>query len=117
MPNQPVPLATGSRDSYSFEAFTLDLTRGCLIHEGQEVKLRPKSFELLRYLVERSGRLVGRAELMQAIWPDTFVSEESLAQCLMEVRRALHDDSQRHIKTVHRRGYIFLTEVKEPASA
>jgi len=117
MSDSSVQPASGPKHTFSFEGFTLDLVRGCLIHEGQEVKLRPKSFELLRYLVERSGRLVGRAELMQAIWPDTFVSEESLAQCLMEVRRALHDDSQRHIKTVHRRGYIFLTEVKEPASA
>ncbi len=114
MSNQPVQLATGPRDSYSFEGFTLDLTRGCLLREGQEVKLRPKSFELLRYLVERGGRLVGRTELMQAIWPDTFVSEESLAQCLMEVRRALQDDSQRIVKTVPRRGYIFLTKVSEP---
>ena len=102
-------------NSYCFESFTLDLNRGCLLHEGREVKLRPKSFEMLRYLVERGGRLVGREELMQAIWPDTFVSEESLAQCLMEVRRALQDDSQRFVKTVPRRGYIFLTKVSEPA--
>jgi DNA-binding winged helix-turn-helix (wHTH) protein/TolB-like protein/tetratricopeptide (TPR) repeat protein len=100
-----------SAPSYHFQGFTLDLTRGCLLHEGQEVKLRPKSFEVLRYLVERPGRLVGRAELMQAIWPDTFVSDESLAQCLMEVRRALQDDSQRLVKTVPRRGYIFQTEL------
>ena len=99
---------------YSFESFTLDLNRGCLLQDGREVKLRPKSFEMLRYLVERGGRLVGREELMQAIWPDTFVSEESLAQCLMEVRRALQDDSQRFVKTVPRRGYIFLTKVSEP---
>ncbi len=115
MSNQPAQPAAESKDSYCFGSFTLDLIRGCLLHEGREVKLRPKSFELLRYLVERGGRLVGRAELMQAIWPDTFVSEESLAQCLMEVRRALQDDSQRFVKTVPRRGYIFLTEVREPA--
>ena len=115
MSNQPDPAAAGSKQSYSFGDFTLDLNRGCLLREGQEVKLRPKSFELLRYLVERGGRLVGRVELMQAIWPDTFVSEESLAQCLMEVRRALQDDSQRFVKTVPRRGYIFVTEVSGQA--
>ena len=112
-PDQPSP---GLKHSYCFAGYTLDLIRGCLLQEGQEVKLRPKSFELLRYLVERGGRLVGRAELMQAIWPDTFVSEESLAQCLMEVRRALKDDSQRLVKTVPRRGYIFITEVGGPAA-
>src|SRR5712692_10533321 len=106
-----------SNQSYSSEDFTLDLMRGCLLREGREVKLRPKSFELLRYLVERGGRLIGREELTQAIWPDTFVSDESLAQCLMEVRRALQDDSQRFVKTVPRRGYIFLTKVSEPAPA
>jgi DNA-binding winged helix-turn-helix (wHTH) protein/TolB-like protein/Tfp pilus assembly protein PilF len=106
-----------SQPSYHFEGFTLDLIRGCLLREGQEVKLRPKSFEVLRYLVERSGRLVGRAELMQAIWPDTFVSEESLAQCLMDVRRALQDDSQRLIKTVPRRGYLFQAEVRTTPAA
>ncbi len=106
MSNQPV-------HSLSFDGFTLDLARGCLLREGQEVKLRPKSFELLRYLVERHGRLVGRTELMQAIWPDTFVSDESLAQCLMDVRRALQDDAQRIVKTVPRRGYIFLTKVND----
>ena len=116
MPNQPEPPAAALERSYRFEDFTLDLNRGCLLHQGQEVKLRPKSFELLKYLVERGGRLVGRTELMQAIWPDTFVSEESLAQCLMEVRRALRDDSQRLVKTVPRRGYIFATEVSDPAA-
>jgi len=117
MSNQLAQPAAGSKQSYSFGGFTLDLNRGCLLHEGREVKLRPKSFELLRYLVERGGRLVGRAELMQAIWPDTFVSEESLAQCLMEVRRALQDDSQRFVKTVPRRGYIFVTKVSAPEPA
>jgi len=113
MSNQPDPRATQA--SYQFEGFTLDLIRGCLLYQGQEVKLRPKSFEVLRYLVENGGRLVGRAELMQAIWPDTFVSEESLAQCLMEVRRALQDDAQRLVKTVPRRGYILAAEVRAAA--
>src|SRR5215831_14626555 len=95
MSDSPAQPAASSSRGFRFTGFTLDLLRGCLIHEGREVKLRPKSFEVLKYLVERSGRLVSRAELMQAIWPDTSVTEESLAQCLMEVRRALQDDSQR----------------------
>jgi len=117
MSNVPDQPGAGSKPSYCFEGFKLDLDSGCLLQEGREVKLRPKSFELLKYLVERSGRLVGRAELMQAIWPDTFVSDESLAQCLMEVRRALQNESQRLVRTVPRRGYIFVTKVSEPATA
>ncbi len=110
-------MSTETQSSYRFEGFTLDLDRGCLLRDGQEVKLRPKSFELLKYLVPRSGRLVGRAELMQAIWPDTFVSDESLAQCLVEVRRALEDNSQRLVKTVPRRGYIFAPKLDEGPAA
>ncbi|MCI0664159.1 MAG: winged helix-turn-helix domain-containing protein, partial [Acidobacteria bacterium] len=74
---------------YSFGDFTLDLDRGCLLRDGQEVKLRPKSFEVLKYLVERRGRLVSKSDLMLAVWPDAFVTDDSLVQCLVEVRRAL----------------------------
>ena len=55
----------------SFSDFTLDLTRGCLLRGDEEVKLRPKSFETLRHLVENSGRLISQNELIAAVWPDT----------------------------------------------
>ncbi|HEY3132360.1 MAG TPA: transcriptional regulator, partial [Acidobacteriota bacterium] len=93
--------------TYSFDDFTLELARCCLQRRGAEVKLRPKPFEVLKYLVENRGRLVSKEELIQAIWPDSFVTDDSLVQCLVEVRRALGDDSQHYIKTVPRRGYIF----------
>ncbi len=99
------------RQTYSFDGFTLDLTRGCLLRGSDEVKLRPKSFEALKYLVENSGRLVGKEELMQALWPDSIVTDGSLVQCLRDVRLAIGDDEQRSIKTVPRRGYIFVAEV------
>src|ERR1043166_6168847 len=96
----------------SFEGFTLDLTRGCLLRGNQEIKLRPKPFEALAYLVDNAGRLINKAELIQAVWPDTAVTDDSLVQCMMEVRRALGDDAQQIIKTVPRRGYIFDREVR-----
>ncbi len=96
-----------------FGDFTLDLRRGCLLRESEEVKLRPKSFEVLRHLVENSGRLVSKDELMGAVWPDTAVTDDSLVQCLIEVRRALGDSEQRLIKTVPRRGYILELNVVE----
>jgi DNA-binding winged helix-turn-helix (wHTH) protein len=102
---------------YSFGDFTLDLATCCLLRDGQEVKLRPKSFEGLRFLVENSGRLVTKDELIQALWPDSFVTENSLVKCLKDVRLALEDESQRYIKTVPRRGYIFIAEVSENSSA
>ena len=95
----------------SFGDFTLDLTRGCLLRGEEEVKLRPKSFEVLRHLVENSGRLVSKDELIKAVWPDTAVTDDSLVQCLIEIRRALADDSHGYIKTVPRRGYVFEAEV------
>jgi TolB-like protein/DNA-binding winged helix-turn-helix (wHTH) protein/Tfp pilus assembly protein PilF len=98
---------------YVFDDFTLDLDRGCLWRDGQEVKLRYKSFEALKYLVERSGRVVGKEEMMRALWPDAFVTDDSLVQCLIEARRALGDDAQRYVKTVPRRGYLFNAPVKE----
>jgi len=104
-----------SHEIRSFDGFTLDLTRGCLLRGSQEVKLRPKPFEALKYLVENAGRLISKTELIEAIWPDTAVTDDSLVQCLIEVRRVLGDDAQQVIKTVPRRGYIFDRPVSDTA--
>ena len=93
--------------TYSFDGFTLDLTRGSLLHGDEEIRLRPKSYTALKFLVENSGRLVTKDELVEAVWSDTAVTDNSLVQCMKEVRVALGDHSQRYIKTVPRRGYIF----------
>jgi len=105
-----------SHQTLCFDGFTLDLTRGCLLRGAQEVKLRPKPFDALKYLVENPGRLISKAELIQVLWPDTAVTDDSLVQCLIEVRRALHDEAQQIIKTVPRRGYIFERAVCDGAS-
>ena len=67
----------------------------------------------LKYVVENNNRLVTKAELIGAVWPDSFVTEDSLVQCLVELRRALGDDGQQLIKTVRRRGYMFAANVEE----
>jgi predicted ATPase/DNA-binding winged helix-turn-helix (wHTH) protein len=97
--------------NYQFGEFTLDVVRGCLLKTGEEIKLRPKVYETLKYLVEHPGRLIGKQELMQAVWPDAFVTDDSLVQCTLELRRALDDRSQQLLKTVPRRGYLFSAEV------
>ena len=79
MSSQSSPLSAGRPSIYRFEDFTLDLARGCLFSNEAEVKLRPKSFEALRYVVENAGRLVSKEELVRAVWPDSFVSDNSLA--------------------------------------
>src|SRR5438309_2544983 len=106
-----------SHQLHRFDGFTLDLTRGCLLHGVREIKLRPKPFEALRYLVENPGRLISKAELIENIWPDTAVTDDSLVQCLIEVRRALGDEAQQIIKTVPRRGYIFEKPVESGPGA
>jgi DNA-binding winged helix-turn-helix (wHTH) protein/TolB-like protein len=105
-----------SHHLHSFDEFTLDLTRGCLQHGQNVIKLRPKSFEVLKYLVENNGRLISKDELISAVWVDTAVTDGSLVQCLKDIRHALCDEAQQIIKTVHGRGYIFDTEVRYSGS-
>jgi len=105
-----------SRQVFCFEGFTLDLRRGCLRSDDREIELRPKSFEVLRYLVEHAGRLVPKDEFVKAVWPNVIVSDESLTRCMSEVRLALGDGDQHLIKTVPRRGYLFAVPVSLPVT-
>lgn len=95
------------RMQYRFGRFLLDVDQCRLEHAGIEVKLRPQSFLVLRYLVENSGRLLTKSELMGAIWGRAAVTEDSLVQCLGDVRRALEDHDQLLVQTKPRQGYIF----------
>lgn len=90
---------------FHFGHFVLDVDRGMLLGHGTERRLRPKSLTLLQYLVENAERLISRDEIMAAVWPDTFVTEDSIAQCIKEIRRALDDEAQAVLRTVTRRGY------------
>ena len=103
--------------TYQFGEFKLDVGRGCLLRRAQEVKLRPKVYEALKFLVLNPGRLIGKQEFMEAIWPDSFVTDDSLVQCTIELRRALGDHDQQLLKTVPRRGYVFTPEVTQTAIA
>jgi predicted ATPase/DNA-binding winged helix-turn-helix (wHTH) protein len=105
-----------SRLSYQFGEFTLDSARGCLLRAGVEIKLRPKVYETLKYLLEHPGQLIGKQELMQAVWPNAFVTDDSLVQCTLELRRALDDGRQQLLKTVPRRGYLFAAPVMQHAA-
>lgn len=102
---------------YSFDEFTLDLTRGCLFRQSEELKLRPKSFEVLKFLIENNGRLISKDEIIENVWQEMAVTDDSLVQCLKDIRLALSDKSQTFIKTVPRRGYIFEKEVRENGTA
>jgi adenylate cyclase len=98
---------------FQFNSYVLDVARGCLRTADREIELRPKSFEVLRCLVENSGRLVTKDELFRAVWPDVVVSDEALTQCISEVREAISDRAQIMIKTMPRRGYRFAAPVSK----
>jgi class 3 adenylate cyclase/tetratricopeptide (TPR) repeat protein len=103
-----------SQAIFHFKSFSLDLSRGCLLAPGGAViALRPKSFDLLHYVLKNAGRIVSRDELMEAVWPGVFVSDDSITQCVAEVRRALHPDGIHLLRTVPKRGYIFTAEIAE----
>ena len=109
------PVATTS-PIYQFGEFTLDIRKGCLSKGTEEIRLRPKVFETLKYLVQNQGRLVAKPELIQAVWPNSFVTDDSLVQCTLELRRALGDHDQKILKTVPRRGYLFNPGITPSAS-
>ena len=101
------PVGESRQRQYRFGDFVLDLQGGFLRRNGQEVPLRPKAFDVLKYLLLHNARLVPKNELVDAVWPNTAVTDNSLSQCLFEVRRALDDEAQMVIRTVARRGYVF----------
>ncbi|MBA3950017.1 MAG: winged helix-turn-helix domain-containing protein, partial [Acidobacteria bacterium] len=91
---------------YRFEEFTLDLDRAALSRGGDEVRLRPRTFDVLAYLVRNAGRLISKQELFDAVWGGVAVTDDSLVQCLVEIRRALNG-SHEFVRTVRGRGYLF----------
>lgn len=100
-----------------FDRYVLDLDRGCLLLDGNEIALRPKTFAVLHCLIENSGRLVSKEELFAAVWPNLVITDDALVQSIGELRRALGDDRSRLIRTIPRRGYRFESEVSVLAGA
>jgi Tol biopolymer transport system component/DNA-binding winged helix-turn-helix (wHTH) protein len=104
----------------SFGDFVLDRATRQLLHRRTERHLEPKAFELLELLLDRRPQAVGKEEIHERLWPNTFVSESSVTGLVGQIRQALGDDSRqpRFVRTVHGFGYAFVGEVfAEPASA
>ena len=92
-----------------FDAFVLDLDQRRLLKGGVDVHLQPKAFELLRVLVEARPKALSKQEILDAVWPEVFVSENNLATVVRDVRTALGDDAQtpHYIRTAYGYGYAF----------
>jgi len=99
------------KELYEFGSFTLDVTEGRLLREGQAVPLTPKVLETLIVLVENTGHTVGKDELMQRLWPDSYVEEANLAVNISQLRKALGENGGTYIETVPKRGYRFNAQV------
>ena len=99
---------------YEFGPFRLDIAERLLLRDGEVVPLTPKAFDLLLVLVEHHGRLLGKDELIKAVWSDTFVEEGNLSWYVSHLRKALGDseNGQRYIETMPKRGYRFVAQVR-----
>ncbi|MGJ5175936.1 winged helix-turn-helix domain-containing protein [Bradyrhizobium oligotrophicum] len=101
---------------FRFAGFELDQQRAELRGaDGAPIRLRPKTFEMLRLLVTNAGRVLTKQELMEAIWPDVHVGEDNLFQCIREIRSALGDDRRQTVKLASGGGYIFTADVSPAA--
>ena len=102
-----------------FEPFRLDAVNGCLWRGGVQIPLPPKPFAVLEYMVEHPGRLVTHDELLDALWPETFVQPQVLRTYVLELRKILGDDAgqPRFIQTLPKRGYCFVAAVTEGRAA
>lgn len=107
-----------SLQAVNFEDFSLDLLQCVLRRQGEVIELRPKAFDVLRHLVANAGSVVSKQQLLEALWPGLAVTDDSLVQCVSDVRQALSDRGHQIIRTLPRRGYLFAAEATQrlPAS-
>lgn len=97
-----------------FAGFEVDQRRSELRGpDGGTIKLRPKAFDLLWLFAANPRRIISKNELMEAVWPDVHVSDDSLFQCIRELRTALGDDRRQLIRAVSGRGYLLEAEVSD----
>jgi DNA-binding winged helix-turn-helix (wHTH) protein/tetratricopeptide (TPR) repeat protein len=101
-----------------FGKYRLDLTNECLWQGARAISLRPKAFAVLKVLLEHPGQLVNKQQVLDTVWPGTFVGDAVLKDSIRQLREALQDDAESpsYIETAHRRGYRFIAKLSsEPA--
>src|SRR6266436_5661084 len=103
----------------SFQAFRLDTANQCLWRGQERLAIPPKPYDMLRYLVENSGRLVPQDEFLEKLWPETYVNPELIRKYILDIRKILGDrpDKPKFIETVTKRGYRFIAQVVDDSAA
>src|SRR5262244_3038626 len=98
-----------------FGPFRLDTVNLCLWRAEDRVFLTPKAFDVLRYLVEHADRLVTQDEILEALWPETYVNPEGIRKYILEIRKVLGDQANQplFIQTLPKRGYQFVAQVTD----
>jgi DNA-binding winged helix-turn-helix (wHTH) protein/TolB-like protein/Tfp pilus assembly protein PilF len=109
------PETRTGRSLYEFGGFRVDPVRRRLLRSQEQVPLTPKAFSILLVLLERRGQVVDKEELIQTVWPDTYVTEANLTQNISSLRKALGEraNDHRYVVTVPGRGYSFVADVIE----
>jgi DNA-binding winged helix-turn-helix (wHTH) protein len=120
--SESIPAATKqmnpSRQTIVIESHTVDFSREALIDpSGSIVPLRPRAWLVLRFLALHAGRLVSKNELMDEVWADCEVTEDSLVQAIGDIRRALGEAGRTALRTLPRRGYMLITDGSETGTA
>lgn len=102
-----------------FQSFELDTANQCLWHGKDRVDLTPRAFDVLRYLVEHAGRLVTTNEMLEALWPKTYINPEGLRRYIQQIRQALGDRPEKpiFIETLPKRGYQFIAPLIRDGAA
>ncbi len=103
---------------YYFDDVVIDCDSFQVCKRDKPKSLTPRAFDLLVYLIKQRGRVVEKQEIFEAIWKETFVTDNALMRAVMEIRHELGDDANapRYIETVHKRGYRFIAELKEASA-
>ena len=106
-------MSTNRRHFYDFGSFRVDELERVLLRGEDVVPLTPKAFEILLVLVESSGHVLTKEQLMKRVWPDSFVEGNNLAQNISTLRKVLGGNAAKYIETIPKRGYRFVAEVRE----
>ena len=107
-----------SKQFYEFGPFCLDTEERRLLRDGQPLTLTPKAYETLRVLVENSGQVLEKEELMRRVWPDAFVEEGGLTRNISVLRKVLANGTEEpYIQTIPRRGYRFVVKARRRVEA